>query len=260
MPGPAGNVPPVGVAALPAPVPAVPDATFASEGARDDTSFRAPATPPQVLDLPRASGPTPFAPWHDGSPPVVGAGPSWRGWVTFPAAIGTVALASSTPIFIGLLLAFVVLPAFATIGDLVVHQHRQLTGATRRGWHRARPSTIAPALFLRNLGTAAVRAVPAIAIGAIAVVADHAVADTASGEVWRNLAVRLSGVAIALVLLVPARHGGRTFRSDLGITEVASWVMEGKTRPGTRVAALWVVSAAAFAFGAWLHPELWPLR
>ena len=152
-----------------------------------------------------------------------------------------------------------VLPVLATIGDVVVHQHRQLTGAARRGWHRARPSTIAPALFLRNLGTSAVRAIPAVAIGAIGVVADHAVSDTASAEVWHNLAVRLTGVSIALVLLLPARHGGRTFRSDLGITEAASWVMEGRTRPGSRVAALWVTSAAVVAFGAWLHPELWPL-
>ncbi len=137
---------------VPTPAPVVPDArapadvdpTYASDQASDATSFRPPSTPPQVLDLPRASGSTPFAPWHDGSPAVVGPGPSWRGWVTFPAAIAATALASSTPIFIGALLGLVVLPVLATIGDVVVHQHRQLTGAARRGWHRARPSTIAP--------------------------------------------------------------------------------------------------------------------
>lgn len=215
--------------------------------------------PPEVLDLRGESRQRPFAPWHDGSPAVVGPADTWRGWVTFPVAAGIIGLASATPIFIGALIVLALLPGLATVGDLVVHRHRQRTGADHRSWHRARPATIAPALFARNLGTSAVRSVPAIAIAAIGFVAAQVLEQGTTAVIWRDLAVRSTGIAIALVLLVPARHGGRSFRCDLGITEVAGWAMERRTTPGMRTVVVWVISAAALAFGAWLHPEMWPL-
>jgi hypothetical protein len=151
------------------------------------------------------------------------------------------------------------LPAAATVGDVEVHRYRQSIGAERRGWHRAATSTVVPLLALRNLGVSLVRAVPAVAIGAIGVVAEHAIAGSAIRGVWRDWSIRLCGVAMALVLLIPARHGGRTFRSDSGITHWAEWAMEGRPRPGSRTATIWVVAVFGLALGAWLHPELWPL-
>ena len=213
--------------------------------------------PPQVLDL--RGGRAPFAPWHDGSPPVVGPGASWRGWVTFPLVAAIVALASAAPLIVSALVTVLLLPAAATVGDVEVHRYRQAIGAERRGWHRAAPSTVVPLLFLRNLGVALVRALPAIAIGAIGVVAERAIAGSSIRGFWRDWSIRLCGVSMALVLLIPARHGGRTFRSDPGITRWSAWAMEGRERPGTRTATIWVIAVFGLALGAWLHPELWPL-
>lgn len=213
--------------------------------------------PPQVLDL--RSQPAPFAPWHDGSPPVVGPGPSWRGWVTFPVGAAIVALASAAPLIVATLVALVVLPIAATVGDVEVHRHRQSIGAERRGWHRAPSSTVVPLMLLRNVVMGLVRAVPTIAIGAIGVAAERAIAGSAIRGMWRNATIRLCGAAMALVLLIPARHGGRSFRSDQGITRWASWAMEGRERPGNRAMTLWVVALFGLALGAWLRPDLWPL-
>jgi hypothetical protein len=234
-------------AGVPAGAPAVPLPAVA----------RVVGPPPQVLDL--RGGRAPFAPWHDGSPPVVGPGASWRGWVTVPLVAAIVALASAAPLIVSAIVAVLLLPAAATVGDVEVHRYRQSIGAERRGWHRAATSTVVPLLALRNLGVSLVRAVPAVAIGAIGVVAEHAIAGSAIRGVWRDWSIRLCGVAMALVLLIPARHGGRTFRSDSGITHWAEWAMEGRPRPGSRTATIWVVAVFGLALGAWLHPELWPL-
>jgi hypothetical protein len=179
--------------------------------------------------------------------------------VTAPLVAAIGALASAAPLIVSAIVAVLLLPAAATVGDVEVHRYRQSIGAERRGWHRAATSTVVPLLALRNLGVSLVRAVPAVAIGAIGVVAEHAIAGSAIRGVWRDWSIRLCGVAMALVLLIPARHGGRTFRSDSGITHWAEWAMEGRPRPGSRTATIWVVAVFGLALGAWLHPELWPL-
>jgi hypothetical protein len=168
-------------------------------------------------------------------------------------------LASASPLILAVVIALIVLPVSATLGDLEVHRHRRRIGAQRRKWHDARDSVVGPVRYVRNLLVGAARALPAVALVAIGFAGERVLDDATIEPIYRDLAIRLTGVASALVLLVPARHGGRGFRTDLGITAWASGAMEGRRRPGTRTFVVWVVAVGAAAFGAWLSPELWPL-
>lgn len=215
-----------------------------------------PSVPPQVAPL-RKPG---FASWHDGSPPVVGPPERWRGWVTWPAGIICVALSSAAPVLITGVLSVVLLPFVATWGDVIVHSHRQRTGAQRRRWHAWSVNAIVPIRVLRNMCVALLRAMPSIGVVAIGFVAERAILDSGAQRLWPDLVVRVTGMFAALLLLVPARGGGRTFRSDLGITRWAQWLMEGKTRPGTRTGVIWVFAVASVAISALFAPDFWPLH
>ena len=190
---------------------------------------------------------------------MIGPGDRRRGWVTWPVAAALVVLASASPLVVSAVCAFVLLPALATMGDLEVHHHRRRIGAQRRKWHDARVEVVAPVRYARNLLLSAARALPAVAIAAIGYATERVFVDEAFAPIYRDLTIRTTGVAMALVLLVPARHGNRGFRTGLGITAAAERVMEGERRPGTRTFVVWVVAVAAVAFGALLGPELWPL-
>lgn len=233
---------------------------------RGDTSGVAPIVlDAPVQPAPAAGGPVagrapaPFAPWHDGAPPVVGPGDGRRGWVTWPLGVALVVLASASPLVVATIIALVALPGLATLGDLEVHRHRRSIGAQQRRWHDLRSSVVGPVRYLRNLLVGVARALPALALAAIGFASDRVLADAAVQGGFRYLVIRLTGAAMALVLVVPARHGGRGFRTDLGLTVWADWALEGRRRPGTRVFVIWVVALAGAAFGAWLSPELWPL-
>lgn len=228
------------------------------------------ASPPpvrRVPDSPRSAAPSlgvapapsrPSAPWQDGSPPVIGPGPRWRGWVTWPCGVAIVALASASPIIVSAALTIVVLPLLATVGDLQAHRHRRRTGSARRRWDDARPTTVAPVRFVRNLAIALVRSLPAIAVAAIGYATVQVLTDGGIVSTARDLTIRVTGIVMSLVLLLPARHGGRGFRTDLGITAGAGWVMEHRTRPGVRTFVIWIVAVAVTAFGMLFDPEMWP--
>lgn len=203
-------------------------------------------------------GPVPSAPWHDGSPPVVGPASRRRGWVTWPLGIAAVVLASASPVIVATILALGILPAFATLGDVEVHRYRQRIGGRRRRWHEARVSVVVPVRFVRNLVVAMARALPGVAVAAIGVATNQVFAEGPAGDLARDVTIRVTGVVTALVLLVPARHGGRGYRTDLGISTWCDRVMEGRERPGSKTLVFWVLAVAAVALGAWLDPELWP--
>ena len=243
---------------------AIPEASLAGTSATpiepvSPSVFRPTETPAQVQAIRRGTDQVVSAPWHDGSPPVVGPAESGRAWVTVPLAAAAVALASSTPLVLVFAVAVVGLPLLATAGDLAVHRNRQLTWSELRRWHRAPPTSVAPILFIRNVAVGVFRAVPALAIGAVGVLVARSIGAAGTVNAWQDFAVRLTGVATMLCLVVPARNGGRTFRSGLGLDRVAAWAMEGRTKPRGRTVAVWAVLVFLVALGAWLHPELWPL-
>ena len=219
--------------------------------------LRVDGPPPQVLDL--RGGRAPFAPWHDGSPPVVGPG-------AFVERMGdrSARRRGGCPRIGG---------AAHRVGDRDrVAPSRCRHGRRRRGappspGDRRGTPRLASGGDVHGRPTAR-SAQPRRLVGASSAGHRHRRhrgggrarhRGSAIRGVWRDWAIRLCGVAMALVLLVPARHGGRTFRSDPGITRWATWAMEGRERPGSRTATIWVVAVFGLALGAWLHPELWPL-
>ena len=187
--------------------------------------------------------------------------PRGRGWVTVPVAVALAALASSTPVVVAAVMVVVVLPMPATLGDMVAHRYRSDVGAAVRAWHRADARTVAPVFYVRNLLAGLLRSAPGLALGAVAVVVAAAVGDPHVDSGWRDLVVRLGGVGTVLCLLLPARSGGRRFRTGTGIDHLVADLVDvrGHLRPHGWVVAIVSVARSA-ALGLWLHPELWPLR
>ena len=244
-------------AAAPAPVPvvAVGAAPVPAAPARPSTVAYAPVPP-----VPRQPAPVGIlAPPPRPEPPVVGPLPRGRGLVTVPVGVAVASLASATPVVVIPLLVLVALPALATVGDIVVHHYRSDIGADVKAWHRVDARAAAPAFFLRNVLTSILRAIPALLLGAVAIGVAALIGSPEPGSGWRDLVIRLGGVGAVLCLLLPARHGGRAFRSGTGINRVVTEFVDDRGHLATRGWVLLVVSVALTAFGLWLHPELWPL-
>lgn len=245
------------VAATPVAVPAGVPATGVVPGpARVEAPV---ARPAPVVVAPPSPDPVgapaqPFAPWHDGAPPVVGPPSRRRGWLTWPVGIAATAMASASPLVVVAVVAYVAIPALATYGDLVVSRHRAHHAALRRRWDDMSPMVFLPARFARNLVVGAARSIPAVAVAAIGVATHDVLADGSVGPVVLDMAVRVTGIAMALVLVLPLRDSGRGFRASIGIDACV-------TRAGdaSRTAVVWVVAVALTAVAALLRPEMWPL-
>ncbi len=252
-----GALPEVDVAPPPdpAPVAAVRAAPVPAARVRPSTVPYAPVPP--VPRQPASVGT--LAPPVRPEPPVVGPLPRGRGLVTVPVAVAVASLASAAPVVVIPLLVLVALPALATVGDIVVHRYRSDIGADVKAWHRVDARAAAPAFFLRNVLTSILRAIPALLLGAVAIGVAALIGSPEPGSGWRDLVIRLGGVGAVLCLLLPARHGGRAFRSGTGINRVVTEFVDDRGHLGTRGWVLLVVSVALTAFGLWLHPELWPL-
>jgi hypothetical protein len=257
-----GGAPPVDVAPQPAPAPVaavraapVPPAPVAAAPSRPSTMPYAPMPPAARQPAPVGTLAPPVRP----EPPVVGPLPRGRGLVTVPVGVAVASLASAAPVVVIPLLVLVALPALATVGDVVVHRYRSDIGADVKAWHRVDARAAAPAFFLRNVLTSILRAIPALLLGAVAIGVAALIGSPDPGSGWRDLVIRLGGVGAVLCLLVPARHGGRAFRSGTGINRVVTEFVDDRGRLDTRGWVLLVVAVALTAFGLWLHPELWPL-
>jgi hypothetical protein len=257
-----GAQPEVDVAPTPDPAPVaavrvapVPLAPVAAAPSRPSTTPYVPMPP-----VPRQPAPVgTLAPPVRPEPPVVGPLPRGRGLVTVPVGVAVASLASAAPVVVIPLLVLVVLPALATVGDVVVHRYRSEIGADVKAWHRVDARAAAPAFFLRNVLTSILRAIPALLLGAVAIGVAALIGSPDPGSGWRDLVIRLGGVGAVLCLLVPARHGGRAFRTGTGINRVVTEFVDDRGRLDTRGWVLLVVAVALTAFGLWLHPELWPL-
>jgi serine/threonine-protein kinase len=247
-----GGVSPVAVpvAAAPAPVEVQVPAPVPAAVPAAAAPARVPPPPARVGTL---------APPVRPEPPVVGPLPRGRGLVTVPVAVAVASLASSTPVVVVPLLVLIGLPALATVGDIVVHRYRSDIGADVKAWHRVDARAAAPAFFLRNVLTSILRAIPALLLGAVAVGVAALIGSPEPSSGWRDLVIRLGGIGAVLCLLLPARHGGRGFRSGTGINHLVTEFVDEQGRLISRGWVLMVVSVALTAFGLWLHPELWPL-
>ncbi|MBS1847421.1 MAG: protein kinase, partial [Actinobacteria bacterium] len=157
----------------------------------------------------------------DGSPAVIGPPSRRRGWVTWPAGVAVIAAMSAAPVVVSVLVALVALPWLATLGDIEVHRHRRRSGQRQTRWHHAPMSVVAPVRFARNVVIGLLRALPAVALGAIGYAVTQGIVSTSGNPIaveTRDLVIRITGVAMGLVLVVPIRHTGRGFRADEGLS------------------------------------------
>lgn len=237
---------PVAVAGVTVPPPPVGPLTPVTGG---------PGRPGVAVPPMRRSPVTPYRAVSPATPAVVRR----RGPVTWPVGVAATALASASPLLVTALLAYVAVPALATFGDL-----EQTRGTGGSGMHRGRlarsgPWVFLPVRFVRNLAVGLARSIAAVAVAAIGIATVQVLVDAAVGSAIRDFAVRCTGIAMALVLLLPIRHAGRGFRTEVGIDAAVARVMTGSSRVTSGVAVVWVVSVAVTAVAVWLRPELWPL-
>lgn len=237
---------PVAVAGVTVPPPPVGPLTPVTGG---------PGRPGVAVPPMRRSPVTPYRAVSPATPAVVRR----RGLVTWPVGVAATALASASPLLVTALLAYVAVPALATFGDL-----EQTRGTGGSGMHRGRlarsgPWVFLPVRFVRNLAVGLARSIAAVAVAAIGIATVQVLVDAAVGSAIRDFAVRCTGIAMALVLLLPIRHAGRGFRTEVGIDAAVAHVMTGSSRVTSGVAVVWVVSVAVTAVAVWLRPELWPL-
>lgn len=244
--------------ALPAPAPTVSPAPAPAPPAT-----RAPVTPlaSPVTMAPVAPPRPPPAP--SSAPSAVrSVGPHRRGRrkVTVPLIAAAVALASAAPVAVVALLVIGVLPALATCGDLMRHRHLRWHGGADGWFARSGDAVVVPVRFLSNLVVSAVRSVPALALDAV-LVGGWVFARRASVAVTgTDILLRVTGVAVAVLLLYPVGRGSQRFRTDVAVHRITDDVVDGDGRLLSRGWVLWLVAVGLVALALWLHPDPWPIQ
>ncbi len=214
---------------------------------------RPPVSRPPVIPDPAAYLPGPVI------GPVIGPPPKGRWRVTLPLTAAAVALTSAAPVLLTALLVLVGLPMLATAGDLARHRRRWSAGMAGGGLDRLSPgAAIAPRL-VGNVVVSLLRALPALALLAVLIGCWYPVHDAERLVTAADWFLRLSGVAVALVLVVPALRGSDRFASGTAVDHLHARVAP----PGARLSqagwVLWVVCLGLVALGLSFNPEVWPL-
>jgi hypothetical protein len=203
-------------------------------------------------------GPSPH-PYADQRPLVVGPHRPGRRKLVVPLFLVALATASAAPVLVTALVVFVALPALATLGDSVAHRLRAEHGVAS-GWaeRRLAPGALAPARFVRNVVSSALRATPMIGVGAILLAGWYALDRLDVPQSLLDLTLRGIGVLVVGVTVVTQRDGSARFRTGLGLDElVGRWVPDGRTTE--RLVVLWLVAALVIAGSLWLTPDPFPL-
>ena len=183
-----------------------------------------------------------------------------RRLVLLPLAVATLAVTSAAPVVIAALLVVVLLPALATAGDVTLHRHRLWHGQAATWFETSSEAVVIPLRFLANVATSLVRAVPALAAGAVALGGWSLLHGAKVAAPVDELALRLSGFIVAGVLLYPLGSGSRRFRTNLGTEAVVEAVTTEGGRLDLRGVILLVLCIAAVAGALWLHPDAFPIH
>ena len=195
-----------------------------------------------------------------GSAPIaIGPHRPGRRKITVPALFVGMAFGAALPLVATAVVAGVVVPLLATVGDSVAHRLRRAHGVAQ-GWaeRRMSPAALAPTRYLRNLVMCVVRSSPLIGLGAALLAAWYALDGlnlAAPAMAWM-----LRGIGAFTVggILATSRVGSARFRTGLGIDDlVARWIPDGRTNE--RVMIGWLVAAALVAGLLWLDPDTFPL-
>ncbi|MEJ7583649.1 MAG: protein kinase [Acidimicrobiales bacterium] len=183
---------------------------------------------------------------------VVGPPRKGRWMITLPLTTAVVALASAAPVLFVPLLVLLGLPTLATYGDLSVRR--------AASWaHRRRPGAAPVTRFAANLGLSVLRAVPALCLLAVLVGCWYQVPDRPSLVTASDVFLRLSGVAVGLVLVVPTMRGSSRFATGAGLDGLHHRLVPTGHRPGQGAWILWILCLGLIAAGLAFAPEVWPL-
>ncbi len=191
--------------------------------------------------------------------PVVGPAPRGRWQVTLPLVAAAVALTSAAPVLVTALLVLVALPVLATAGDVARHRRRWSTGMAAGWLDRLSPGAATGPRFVANVVVSVVRAVPALSLLAVLVGCWYPVHDAEGLVAAADWFLRLSGVAVALVLVVPALRGSERFATGTAIDHLHLRLVPIGGRLRQVGWLLWLVCLALVAVGLFFRPEVWPL-
>jgi hypothetical protein len=181
----------------------------------------------------------------------------WK--IALPALVALAAGGAAAPVAAPVVLALVALPAVATAGDTVVYLRLRREGVRLRWVHRATLPAYLPWRFVRNIGMVAVRGVPALVLGAVAV-ALTLVLDAANVSRYKQeLLLRPAGVAVVVLLTLPVVRDRVRFRAAVVADAASRRLLEPDGRLTHTGLALWVVATLVALVGFGLHPDPWPL-
>jgi hypothetical protein len=170
--------------------------------------------------------------------------PPGRAKVVWPAVAVGVAVTGALPVLGAVLLASVVLPALATVGDTVVRRRRD------GGYVVVR--------MLRNAAVGVLRTSPVIGVAALLLGLWYLVAETSLGQGVVDAMLRTLGMGTAAALWLATREGSERFRSGTGVLALVERASPAG-RTTQRLVVGWVVAAAVVAGALWLEPHPFPL-
>jgi hypothetical protein len=223
--------------------PGVPTTRVAAE---DRPPAPAPSPPPSFLAAP----PPPVL----ASPPRAVAG---RGKVIGPALVTVASLGALMPVATFVLLALVVLPAIATVGDAIVFVRLRRLGDRLHWRHRAALPPYVPVRFVRNIGHVIYTGVPALLIMGVTVAVALLVDAASSTFTLEGWVLRVGGAAAAIALSVPVFRDRVRYRAAV----VGDWVLARSLDDGALTSfglSLWIATALVFAIAVGLRPDPWP--
>jgi len=196
--------------------------------------------------------------WPAGPPPVTAAPGSWK--VAAPVLGVIAALGSAAPVLAAVLLALLVLPGVATLGDAMTFVRLRREGRSRMRWlHRVALPGLLPVRFIRNLAGVLYTVGPALVLAGV-VVAVTLLLDAANvSSRGQEIVLRPGGLAAAVLLTLPVLRDRQRFRAPV----VGDWAIERCVDDSGHLTQagiiLWAGAAVIALAGFGFRPELWPL-
>jgi hypothetical protein len=121
------------------------------------------------------------------------------------------------------------------------------------------PTAASPHRFVANVVRSVVRSVPAVALGVGLIGGWYALDAISDNEALLTGAIRVIGLVVGLVLLIPGARGSRRFLTAPAFDHLVTLVAHRGGRLTQRLLVWWLGCAVVTAFGLWLTADLWPL-
>jgi serine/threonine-protein kinase len=187
-------------------------------------------------------------------PPAIVPG---RAKVAVPALVATAAFGAVMPVVAFLVLALLVLPGVATVGDAIVFVRLRRANDRLRWRHRAALPPYVPMRLLRNVGQVWYTGVPALLVGGVTVAAALVADSVSSTFTLQSWVLRVGGAAAAVMLARPVFRDRVRFRAAVVGDQVVARALDGGRLTSLGL-SLWIVVALVAMIGFGLRPDPWP--